>query len=66
VTEPTTPRARAQALLREFRREQRDDKIRAGRVQPRTRQELGVFRDGLRKRFDLTEEGPADDQPTEP
>ncbi|SEC95234.1 hypothetical protein SAMN04489727_5732 [Amycolatopsis tolypomycina] len=66
MTEPTTPRARAQALLRELRREQRDDKIRAGRVQPRTRHELGVFRDGLRERFDLGEEGQADDQPTEP
>ncbi|MGW5743834.1 hypothetical protein [Amycolatopsis sp. NPDC003861] len=65
MTEPTTPRARAHALLHELRREQRDDKIRAGRLQPRTHRELAVFRDGLRERFDLGEEGPADDQPTE-
>lgn len=56
-------------LLRQLKREQRDEKIRAGRVAPRTYRETEIWRAGIAERFGLDDQAarptgtPPDDHP---
>lgn len=49
------------ALLRQLKREERDGKVRAGRVAPRTYRETAIWRAGVAERFGLDDQAASDD-----
>lgn len=63
MTERTPEEIRA--LLRQLKRQQRDEKIRAGRMAPRTLRELPIWRAGLAERFGLDDQDHTADPSTE-